>query len=538
MLTNARRFNFTRAAVALLLSAAIACGAEVDKRVCRVARPTRRPPGAPKASDVVMRTLRLHPRDDADPYDTRQAIRDFHVSRLEWSYVTDKEFIHKVKSSGRVFGGAASAPSYRHRDDDPDWYENVVIVDLDGEPIIAPWKRTWNRTLWGCVNNPELERGYVEYLKGYIDAGAQVMQRDEPGANYNATRWGGCFCPHCMKAFRKFLAENTTPQRRRLLGIAEVESFDYREHLRKQGAPVGDPFGRWDGGELKGLFVEFQTQSTLAFHRRTRKAIDRYAGRHVPFSCNNGARRWTPIELVFDWFFGELSYAHARPDNLHSLMHQAAAFDRVQVVTMPKKGDREDLEAWRRRTRQTIATAYACGGLCMVPWDVYMPKDAPRYFGAAEQYADLFGFIRAGAAYLDGYEEAAAIGRGIDESRYGNAAPVTLSDGTAEVYAFVRAKPDQPDAPVVIHLVSWSDRPEPFTLKLRTECFFGRRPLAAKLLVPPSYDGPRHEKAEQTGDYSALAKTVDLRRTSEPGIAVLQIPALTPWGMVVVSPSK
>jgi len=28
MLTNARRFNFTRAAVALLLSAAIACGAE------------------------------------------------------------------------------------------------------------------------------------------------------------------------------------------------------------------------------------------------------------------------------------------------------------------------------------------------------------------------------------------------------------------------------------------------------------------------------------------------------------------------------
>jgi hypothetical protein len=31
------------------------------------------------------------------------------------------------------------------------------------------------------MNNPELERGYTAYLKKYVDAGAQIMQRDEPG---------------------------------------------------------------------------------------------------------------------------------------------------------------------------------------------------------------------------------------------------------------------------------------------------------------------------------------------------------------------
>ena len=47
-----------------------------------------------------------------------------------------------------------------------------------------------------------------------VDAGAQVMQRDEPGCNFNATRWGGCFCTHCIPAFRQYLAKNTAADQR------------------------------------------------------------------------------------------------------------------------------------------------------------------------------------------------------------------------------------------------------------------------------------------------------------------------------------
>ena len=37
-----------------------------------------------------------------------------------------------------------------------------------------------------------------------------------------------------------------------------------------------------------------------------------------------------------------------------------------------------------------------------------------------QEYADLYGFIRANADYLDGYEEAGVFGSNIDDDRYGN----------------------------------------------------------------------------------------------------------------------
>ena len=90
-------------------------------------------------------------------------------------------------------------------------------------------------------------------------------------------------------------------------------------------APVGDAYARWDGGQVKQWFAEFQTQATVAFHRRTRNALDAYAGRRVPFSCNNGVRTWGAIERGFDWAFGELSYGHASPAYLHAAMRRAAS---------------------------------------------------------------------------------------------------------------------------------------------------------------------------------------------------------------------
>jgi len=534
MLPSQFRFNVSLLSAILLGSIPFALAEDAPKRACDVAKPCRRPAGAPRASDVIMRTLSWHPANAKDRHDTMAALRDFHVSRLEWAYVNNKGWIEKVKGSGRVFGGAASAPSYVPENREADWFETVVILNLDGEPIIAPWKRTWNRTLWGCINNPELERGYLEYLKGYVDAGVDVMQRDEPGANFNATGWGGCFCPHCIKAFREYLAENTTADERKPLGIADLETFDYRAHLKGQGAPVGDPFRRWDGGELKRRFVAFQTEATVAFHRRTRKALDDYAGRRVPVSCNNGAHGWSQIELEFDWAFGELSYGRARPDVLYEAMREAAEHDRIQVVTMPKKGDTNDPAEWERRTRRTIATAYACGGLCMVPWDTFMPRDAPRYFGTPEQYADLFGFIRATAEHLDGYEDAAVVGKTIQEDRYGPTPPVAIRGG-GDVCAFVRAQPGRSEAPVVIHLIDWGE-PKPCTVALRNAAFFGPGQLTVRLLIAPEFDRAAHDKADQTGDYSPLAKTIAVRSRDADGATMVEIPPLQPWGSLVVAP--
>jgi len=85
-----------------------------------------------------------------------------------------------------------------------------------------------------------------------------------------------------------------------------------------------------------------QTESTEILQGGTCKKINDYAGRRVPLSCNNGAHRWSEIKREFDWAFGELSYSRAKPDVLYTAMREAAKHDRLQVVTMPKKGDTND----------------------------------------------------------------------------------------------------------------------------------------------------------------------------------------------------
>ena len=520
----------------LLLAATLAAftpsatNAATPPPVWETAKPGPQPPGAPRASDVIMRALKLRQRSAKESYDVRQALNDFHVTRLEWAYITDAKFIGEQKQAGRVFGGAVSAPSYVRPAGVKDWFERVVVVNRLGQPLIAPSKRNWSRTLWGCMNNPELERGYVADLKKSIDSGAQVMQRDEPEGNYLAVKWGGCFCEHCMAAFRKFLAKKLTADERRKLGVEPVDHFDYRAYLAKLNAPVGDEFGRWDGGRLKQLFEQFQLDSTVAFHQRTRAALDRLAGRHVAMSCNNGVAKWSPVQLEFDWAFGELSFSHAQPDYLLSAFHAALEHGRLQVVTMPKSSHTGDLEPPRSRTRPTVATAYALGGWCMVPWDVYMPGDTPRYFGEPEQYADLFGFIRAAAPWLDGYSEAAVTGVTGRDTRYEDRPPVTVLDHP-EVLAVVRAKPGQSDAPVVIHLVDWSSQPRPFKIALDPTTLSGGHPWRVSLLQPTAYNAEAHRTAQTSGKFASLIQKQELGHGY---LTTASIPALHPWGIVVL----
>ncbi|MFO7976980.1 MAG: hypothetical protein R6V12_20400 [Candidatus Hydrogenedentota bacterium] len=498
------------------------------------AKPQPLPEGAPRASDVIMRSLRVRPRNAQDSHNTLEALDDFHVTRLEWAYINDPAFIAKVKARGCLFGGAASAPSYNRQGDDPEWFEKVVIKNLEGEPIIAPWKRNWNRTLWGCVNTPKLERGYLECLKQYLDAGAEVMQRDEPRANLLAVHWGGCFCDYCMAGFRTWLAENTTREQRQAAGVDALDTFDYREHLRAENAPVGDAFGKWDGGQLKKWFIAFQETSTLAFHERMRAGVDDYAGRRVPFSCNNGARRWGAVELMFDWAFGELSYGHATAVQIYNTMREARSHGKGQVVTMPKSSKWETTSDLVKRTRCTIAMAYACGGHCMVPWDTYMPGDTPRYFGTPEQYADMFAFIRGNAAVMDGYEEAAAFGKGIGDERFGDEPLVKIVDNEMG-FAVVRAVPGDASKPVAIHLIDWSDAPGPLLVRLSPARFWGDKPFAAELRTPVPYDRDAHANAEKGGDFSKLVRTVSVRIEED---NTLTLPAVKPWGILVLTPEE
>lgn len=493
--------------------------------------------GAPKYSDVVMRSLRFRPKDGKDTHNTLTAMKDFHVTRLEWTYIGDgdKKKIHEINKTGRIVGGAAASTSIHKRfKEQAGWYERMVIRDLNGKVIIAPWKRTWKRSLWSCMNNPEVEEAYIEFLKQNIDLGAKVMHRDEPGGNHLAIHWGGCFCQYCMRAFQQYLQMNTSDSDRMRLGIKRLHTFDYKEYLKKLNAPVGTAFKKWNGGELKRLFVDFQLQSTVNFHNRTRRALDSYAGRNIPFSCNNGVNRWTPVEMCFDWVCGELNHKDATPGSIYQAVHKTMDHNRSIVMTMPKSSSFKNPDQIEPLVRKTIAMAYACGARCMVPWDVYMPGNAPRYFGKPEQYADLFGFIRANSIYIDGYEEIAVSGTGFEKELHGKFEAVEII-GNENLWAVVRQKWKDPLSTLVVHMVDWGDSPNKFEIKINASYFFKNTPVSIRLLIPLRYDKTAHNLAEKNKNYSLLSKSVLLKPVKIKEKLLIDLPALNPWGILIIS---
>jgi hypothetical protein len=189
------------------------------------------------------------------------------------------------------------------------------------------------------------------------------------------------------------------------------------------------------------------------------RELDAYAGRHIPFSDNDEIGfhgKFSFTQSAFDFVNCEIDAKNIEPSRFYRTVTEAAG---VPLVFQYRE---TSVEANRR----FLALTYATGTWMMMPWDVYMPHDAPRYFGKAEDYTDLSGFVRGNADVLDGYEDAAAVGKGIQDARYGAVAPLSIEGGSGEVYAFARARPGIADAPVVIHVIEWAKQAKPMTLRL------------------------------------------------------------------------
>ena len=490
-------------------------------------------PGAPRASAVCMRSLRPRPINANDPHDTLAAIRGFHVTRLEWTYGNDASFIQKVHDLGVEYGGALAAGSYEGKA--TPWLWNVI--GSEAQRLAPTWMRAWPQpNPWGCANSPEFRAGHVRAALAAVKAGADVLHRDEPGQNEHSYHWGGCFCRHCMKGFRSWLADNADRSELEKLGVSDLAAFDYGDYCRGKKAPTGDAFRLWKTDVLRTYFRQFQIDSSVAFNRWWRQELDRQVGRPIAVSCNNGAKRWTPIELAFDYCIGELRRDHATPAHLHEVMQTARSHGRTQSVTMPLDGsDEPESPGWVAVNRRTIATMYALGGHIEMPWDTYLPTtDARRYFGRPENYADLTAFIRGIAAYLDGHSEAFAGGCSVIDERW-RRQPVSLPipDG---VFTTIRTRPGDAAAPLVMHVVDWRDEAGPLEVTIDRSAFFGDAAMTVRLLQPVREIVPSvHAAAFDTGDYFNLFQTTVLPVDS---VGHLKLPPLLPWGVIVFEKSS
>lgn len=482
------RFGGGLATVALVFCSFHVMGEDMAqvKTVSEIARSTKRAPGAPKYSDVCFSPRWKRPRNADDPHETMRDAKAFHATRFDWVYSTDPVWIAECRRIGYWFTGTLNtifpdAPGVSTR-------EKGRILDKDGNRVAAPWMRDWpNPGYWGCVNSPAYRESFLTHAKLLIDGGVDAIQMDDPDINVAAVGWGGCFCEHC------------------------------RQKAQEQGRNLNQ----------RADMLALQTESVKEFYAFVRKEIDQYAKRRVPWSSNNyDGRTGFPYDL-FDFGIAELPHQSATPDKIYGKYATGARNGWQQIFTFVS--DNIPL------SRRVIAMAYACGGHIIVPYDVYF-GNKPRLFFNPEDCADLYGFVRANAALLDGYEDATVVGIGLKDTRWPEGVPVRM--GEQDVFVAVRACPGKPDSPVVIHLVDWRDAPEPFVLSLRTEAFFGDRLIRAALHVPPAYDRTAHAEAAERGDHSALTKAFDAKTTVNGCLTELSVPALSPWAIVVLQPKE
>lgn len=463
---------------AVILPAELLAAETRERRtMAEVAQRVQRPAGFPHPSAVCFSSRFRHPSNVNDPHDTFQAAADFHATGFYWIIGDSVSWFEEIKRRGYPFQG---------------WLCSILPDELfgrtrqqgrirneKGELVTGPWMLAF-QGWWGCLNSPEYRAVYLDYVKMYIDAGADLLQMDDPGVNYSSVRWGGCYCAHC----------------------------------KEKAARLGKSP------------PEIQKESTEEFYRWIRAEIDAYAGKHMPFSCNSRPGDETFFDFVFDFGLAELHEGQGRPEAIYRAVRDAEQRGKALMFTY--------VSTSLPRTRATIALAYACGTHVIVPWDVYIETGKPRYFGKPEEYADLYGFVRATAQYLEGYEDAAVLLPQTADPRY-ERLPVAVRGGSGQLSLFVRAIPGQVDAPVVIHCVDSSDSPQPFHLDIDPARFFGERPVTIDFVSPAPYDRAAHQQAEQTKQFGPLAVT---RRLAAGYVHGCEVPAVQPWGLVVISPAR
>ena len=305
----------------------------------------------------------------------------------------------------------------------------------------------------------------------------------------------------------------------------------FADRMAKWGRLGADAIQRDEPTAIRHWSIQEAVDFIKDVHARAWKNLGRRLPTSVNLAWNNSGfgGRGEPVAELFDFGMAELGKRHVKPEFLWKAARQARSRKKTLVYT-----SYHDLGV--RLYRLAIAACYATGSNFIVPWDQYAGVGNDRVFSRPEDLADLYGFVRACAPYLDGYEDALAVGPGLKDNRWTGSTPVRVLRSSGDLCVFARAKAGQRDAPVVLHLVDFAENAKKVELGLWTETFFGGRPLQARILTPVAYNAKMHERAEKEGSYSALRADADVKTEARGAWTKLSLPAMEPWGILVLNP--
>lgn len=455
-----------------------------------------RHPNAPKQSDVVFssRSYYTTPPSPDTTYNTLQAAAAFHATRVDWIYVSSATIPITQNTFAALHGaGYPVTVALNHNLGG----SSHPALDLAGNPVEYPWlpgQPVASVPASGFLNT------YVNTAKYFINNGMQStdgFQMD--GAKlHDILNYGADYSADSMAAFNVWLP-NAYPDPSAEFGISFGLGWSYKDYLNTGNT----------NDALAAAFADFYYDSSEIFYGSAYGQIETYFNSafsgHTPSFSHNDESAYESLHAHADFSMAEYSYFGNNPSSITRVMSGYEQLGRQFVPTMPKYNPPHDPASYVADIRRYIATMYALGANPIVPWDVYHPGQ-DRYYGPAGDYAWLYEMVASYPAYFDGYETAAFAGPGLTDLRYGAAAlaPVRTTGNNTNVYAFLRAKPNNVSAPVVVHLVTWNDQRNWINLyvdKNRIGRTITTAKLIFKLVGQPTVSVENRTVTQEGGDY-------------------------------------
>lgn len=305
----------------------------------------------------------------------------------------------------------------------PDTFMDATCRDLDDKPIRVPWlmdhEYKGNPAWWWCTNNPD----YRAYLRD--QAGRACLAPidglhidDWAGTSHCSSYRGGCFCPHCMKGFREYLAERFSKEELARMGVGDSAKFDYRGFLKARGVTTESFLRKRREVPLVDVFQDFQNSMTATRMKEIFEYAEQLRGRPLVRSVNSGLgspREVLPAPLV-DYFCGEVGHnaSAAKP-----VVNPVFVFKLVEALGRRQTATASGHDwAWIKANekpglvRTWIAQTYAHGSVFMVPhrqW-CYTPELGTHWWsGKPEDFAWVYRFVREQRRLLEGYASLAQL---------------------------------------------------------------------------------------------------------------------------------
>ncbi|MDB5324903.1 MAG: Alpha-agarase [Phycisphaerales bacterium] len=330
---------------------------------------------------------------------------------LAWGGAAKGESVRQLESMGVHGTGSlwclTAGAENLHKNAD---LRDAVCRDITGAPIPVWWlfdcTYEGTPTWFGCTNHPAFRAFVRQRVAEEMRGGAPGLHVDDHlGTAHSVAFLGGCFCDHCMAAFRTWLKENGTSDMLATAGATTWDEFDYRTLIRQHAADDAAYKANIESMPLRNEFLDCQLQLAAENVRQLGQLAADIVQRPITLSANAALPELPHLAVApnLTHLVGEVPHqAHLGTASLHEAVY---AYRMAEATGKPLAATARGQDwAWVlakgavNLAKIWIALGYCAGQRLMAPhrqWCFTLEKGSHWYDGPAEEYAPLYQFVRA-----------------------------------------------------------------------------------------------------------------------------------------------